>query len=263
MSSEPSPAGPPAPHEDSPDPATAAPAGATGDALLREFLEAPLERAEVVLGRVLAEHAMPVVREVVRSRVHRPAGGAGEADDVEAEVLFQLVRRLRHLRDAGGGTPIADLRGYAAVVAYRACANRHHRLPRGSRWAAPAEAGWLEALPDPRESVAAEVARRAMVRALWAEIRQLPVRQRAALLLNLRDAAGRSALALLPLTRTAAVRDIAAAVELAPLELAALWPRLPLEDLEIAGLLGITRQQVINLRKAARARLARRMQAWR
>jgi len=36
---------------------------------------------------------------------------------------------------------------------------------------------------------------------------------------------------------------------------------LPLEDSAIAQLFGITRQQVINLRKTARERLARRMQA--
>jgi len=34
---------------------------------------------------------------------------------------------------------------------------------------------------------------------------------------------------------------------------------LPLEDAAIAERLGLTRQQVINLRKSARARLARRM----
>ena len=42
---------------------------------------------------------------------------------------------------------------------------------------------------------------------------------------------------------------------------AELWNDLPLEDSAIAQLLGITRQQVINLRKTARERLARRMRA--
>ena len=44
-------------------------------------------------------------------------------------------------------------------------------------------------------------------------------------------------------------------------ELGALWERLPIEDNEIAELLGATRQQVINLRKVARERLERRMRA--
>jgi hypothetical protein len=38
-----------------------------------------------------------------------------------------------------------------------------------------------------------------------------------------------------------------------------LWKELPLDDLTIAGRLGATRQQVINLRKSARARLVRRL----
>ena len=42
-------------------------------------------------------------------------------------------------------------------------------------------------------------------------------------------------------------------------ELAGMWNSLPLDDRGIAERLGITRQQVINLRKSARARLARRM----
>ena len=40
-----------------------------------------------------------------------------------------------------------------------------------------------------------------------------------------------------------------------------LWDELPLDDASIARLFGITRQQVINLRKTARERLARRMKA--
>jgi predicted DNA-binding protein (UPF0251 family) len=48
-------------------------------------------------------------------------------------------------------------------------------------------------------------------------------------------------------------------MELSTEELAALWNDLPLEDLRIAEMLGISRQQVINLRKSARHRLARRV----
>jgi hypothetical protein len=42
-------------------------------------------------------------------------------------------------------------------------------------------------------------------------------------------------------------------------ELAALWGRLPLGDLEIGARLGVARQKVINLRAAARERLRRRL----
>ena len=94
---------------------------------------------------------------------------------------------------------------------------------------------------------------------LWNEVMQLPVSQRTALLLNLRDEAGGCALTSLPATGVASIRQIASVLEMPPETLAGLWNGLPLNDLQIAEMLGITRQQVINLRKAARERLARRM----
>src|SRR5215471_11254584 len=93
---------------------------------------------------------------------------------------------------------------------------------------------------------------------LWNEIRQLPSRQRIALLLGLDDRHGRDAITLLTNARVASVRQIAEALEVSVQELAAMSHDLPLDDATIAGKLGLTRQQVINLRKAARERLARR-----
>lgn len=115
-------------------------------------------------------------------------------------------------------------------------------------------------LPDPRASVATEVEQRSYLQRLWSEILQLPQSQRLALLLNLRDAQ-ESVIALLPLAGVASLREIAAALALPVEELARLWNALPLDDATIAARLGVSRQQVINLRKAARARLGRRMQA--
>jgi hypothetical protein len=94
---------------------------------------------------------------------------------------------------------------------------------------------------------------------LWSQICELPVAQRIALLLNLRAGGDSAAVALLPLTGVAGMRDIAAALELDAEEFAALWNRLPLDDLAIAERLGVSRQRVINLRKSARERLNRRM----
>jgi RNA polymerase sigma factor (sigma-70 family) len=94
---------------------------------------------------------------------------------------------------------------------------------------------------------------------LWAQIRDLPQSQRAALLLNLRCGAESSAAALLPLTGVATIREVAEVLGLVPEEFARLWNQLPLDDLAIAERLGISRQQVINLRKSARERLTRRM----
>jgi predicted DNA-binding protein (UPF0251 family) len=98
-----------------------------------------------------------------------------------------------------------------------------------------------------------------LVARVWKEIGELPVRQRIALLLNLLDVDGDPVVFLFPVTSVATMRQIAEAVEMKAEEFAALWNRLPLEDAEIALLLGVTRQQVINLRKSARERLTRRM----
>jgi len=86
---------------------------------------------------------------------------------------------------------------------------------------------------------------------LWNEIRDLPVRQRQSLLLNLRG----DGIDLFLISGTASLRKIAEVLEMSAEELAAIWNQLPLEDNRIAERLGIARQQVINLRNAARKRL--------
>jgi DNA-directed RNA polymerase specialized sigma24 family protein len=93
---------------------------------------------------------------------------------------------------------------------------------------------------------------------LWGEIRELPLRQRVALLMSLRDTNGRAILALLPLIQIASIRQIAETLAMPAEKLAALWNQLPLSDAAIAESLGVTRQQVVNLRKCARERLWRR-----
>ena len=95
---------------------------------------------------------------------------------------------------------------------------------------------------------------------LWTEVCQLPALQRAALLLNLRDAQGGSAIFFIPYLGIASPAQIAANLELPDEEFSALWNDLPLDDSRIAKMLSISRQQVINLRKTARERLRRRME---
>jgi len=67
---------------------------------------------------------------------------------------------------------------------------------------------------------------------------------------------------LFPETGIASIRQIAATLEMEDEELAELWGKIPLDDLEIAQRLSVTRQQVINLRQSARKRLGRRMTGW-
>lgn len=97
---------------------------------------------------------------------------------------------------------------------------------------------------------------------LWREICQLPLRHRAAILLNLRDQHGRGVITLLPVTRVATIRQIAEALEFSAEDFASVWNELPWDDAAIAQHLGLTRQQVINLRHSARARLARRVKGY-
>jgi DNA-directed RNA polymerase specialized sigma24 family protein len=112
------------------------------------------------------------------------------------------------------------------------------------------------------DDVAWQVEKRIFLERLWQEVRELPRAQRAALLLNLREADGRGCLALFPATGVATLRQIADTLELPVEQFAELWTQLPLDDATIAGLLGLARQQVINLRKSARERLARRLKGF-
>jgi DNA-directed RNA polymerase specialized sigma24 family protein len=117
----------------------------------------------------------------------------------------------------------------------------------------------FERIPDPRADVEAKVEARMRLEHIWIEIAQLPIGQRTALLLNLRDEKGGNAIALLPITGVASIRQIAEALTIPAIEFVHIWPRLPLDDDAIALRLGLTRQQVINLRLAARRRLLRRL----
>ena len=121
-----------------------------------------------------------------------------------------------------------------------------------------------EQLVDPRPGIVEVLQHREALARTWEEIAALPARQRIALLMNLRDADGGSVLQMLPSTGVVTQADVAVALELDTATLDRLWPDLPVDDLAIAAMMSATRQQVINLRKAARARLARRLggRAW-
>lgn len=116
-----------------------------------------------------------------------------------------------------------------------------------------------ERVADLRVDLETEVQQKMFLGELWTEVLQLQPRQRAALLLNLRDSLGRGVIALLPLSGVASIRKIAEALDMEIERFAAIWNDLPMDDAGIAEQMGITRQQVINLRKSARERLARRM----
>jgi hypothetical protein len=106
------------------------------------------------------------------------------------------------------------------------------------------------------------VEKRVFLQRLWDEALQLPRQQRVALLLNMRDAEGRGCISLFPALGIATLRQLAEALEMSAERLAEMWKETPLEDAKIAELLRLTRQQVINARKSARERLARRLKGF-
>ncbi|MDX2034235.1 MAG: hypothetical protein SF339_26405 [Blastocatellia bacterium] len=112
------------------------------------------------------------------------------------------------------------------------------------------------------EDLAWQTEKRFFLERLWEEVRELPLPQRRALLFNLREEDGGGCLALFQATGIATIRQMAETLDLPAERFAELWPELPLDDASIAALLDLTRQQVINLRKSARERLARRLRGF-
>jgi hypothetical protein len=151
---------------------------------------------------------------------------------VEFDELVSALAALIGIRDQ----PIESIADNEDAVAFRAAAGE----------------------PDPSW----QVEKRIFLQRLWEELQLLPLNQRAALLLNLKDADGRGCIALFPATGIATLRQLAGALEMSAERFAELWNELPLEDARIAELLGLTRQQVINARKSGRERLARRLKGF-
>ena len=94
------------------------------------------------------------------------------------------------------------------------------------------------------------------LRWLWQTLNVLSLPQRTAFLLH------SDVTIELNFRGVASLRQIAGALEMSPAEFAEIWTRLPLEDLAIAAHLGRERQQVINLRRIARDRLAGAWRKW-
>jgi hypothetical protein len=267
---------------------------------------------EALLAELLTIDAIPIVDGALRHR--RTMINAGDRDDLRAQVLVRLLRRL-----TGEGEAIQNFEHYVATVTYHVVddyvratnpagammANRLRYLcrydPRFAMWDVGGEtvcglAAWRGQAPrrleqPPREVDATffdslghpvairdllarrsagavfeftsedsgfrQVETRQLLGRLRDEIGKLPVPQRIALLLSIRD--GKAA-SVLPHLGT--LEEIAAMIGWEPASLAQVWTELPLDDDRIGAMLRLTRQQVINLRKSARARLTRRMEQW-
>lgn len=143
-------------------------------------------------------------------------------------------------------TVIAELSGYA----------EKHRQEKDS-------SHFLEFVPHPGKNQQERLEQQSYLEQLWKEILELPLLQKIALLFSLRDAHGKSLLFLFPILNVVNIRGISMALEISANDLAQLWNLLPLDDKTIGERCGVTRQEVINFRKSARARLSRRMRALR
>jgi hypothetical protein len=308
------------------------------DRVLDPFLRASEDDTEEQLGVLLSSVASPVIRRVVASRL---GAANGEADDVRAQVVLQLMLRLREGKAQEELGAIDAFEAYVAAAAHHAC-DHYLRRKYPARWRlrnriryvldhdrafalwkstqgtwscgrrtwesrppgivpTPEKIGhfqsrqvaallkrvfdlsggpltlssvvdlaaqtWdvplferesaieLDSLGDGADRADDAIARRQRAAHAWDEICALPVRQRQALLLNLKD----DALSLFVITGTASLTEIASALEMNVDAFAELWDRLPLPDNDVAATLGCTRQQVINLRMAARKRLVNRL----
>jgi DNA-directed RNA polymerase specialized sigma24 family protein len=112
--------------------------------------------------------------------------------------------------------------------------------------------------PAEQPDLAWQTEKKIFLKRAWEEICELPAKQRVALLLNLR----REYHGLFLARGIATFSQMAEALEMSPEKLPEIWSELPLEDAKIAGLLQLTRQQVINARKSARKRLTRRLRGF-
>lgn len=107
---------------------------------------------------------------------------------------------------------------------------------------------------EPRSQVGGESLDRDRLRNLWEQMQRLDRKERAVLLLKAED------LLDFELSQVATLADLSAALGMALDQLLSLLPGLPLDDHQIARLLGIRRQTVVNLRSQARLTLRRRLQ---
>ena len=96
---------------ESPD-AESAPSAHTIDVLLSAYLQAREETvSHQLLTELLSEYAAPLVRKIVRHKLHVPFHDSPnsqlneDADDVCGEALPRLVARLRELKERARRTP--------------------------------------------------------------------------------------------------------------------------------------------------------------
>jgi DNA-directed RNA polymerase specialized sigma24 family protein len=182
-------------------------------------------------------------------------GGSRESVKITLAQLADIVKRHEpryaqiHLRElaaamfnhAGGALRVDDVTDLTALLW-------------GVKDAPPAPLP-----PAPPDGTQARLENRATLARLWAEIKELPSRQRKVLLYHLRDEQGDEMVSQWFDCGLANGAELATAFEITPEEFYRLLPELPWPDEKIGALLGLTPPQVSNLRRVARDSLRRRL----
>jgi DNA-directed RNA polymerase specialized sigma24 family protein len=200
------------------------------------------------------ERASEVIDRVLGSFVAGRLLQRDEVDDVRSTVILRVLQRFD---DSAAVARLQSFEDYVARMTINA-ANDLLRSRRSATVPLTARQGG-NAVDSAPESVDA-LATRETLDLLWNAIRELPLPQRRALLLHAHDSGGGSVIPLLVFTGVATFDDMAAVLNYNRTSLERLWDRLPMADLDIGNLLGITRPRVIGLRRAARERLDRARQ---
>jgi len=231
-------------------------------------------RIQYLLTRQAGFALWPDENDEMKKLIAGYAAWKGQRPSIDAASFRRLPQDERLLESLGGGGSSTDLREALATIFNRVggpvdfdelvktvAALLQITDPKIESVDADSDDTKVE-LVDQEADVAWRVEKRIFLQRLWEELRQLPIQQRAALLLNLRDHKGRGCIALFPATGIASIDQLAEALEMREEQLAELWNDLPLEDSKIAELLQQTRQQVISARQSARRRLARRLKGF-
>ena len=95
------------------------------DALLEPLLRAAGdEQVDASLSQLITTHVEPVIKGVIRYKLHFNSHHAleqADADDIRQEVTVQLLAELQKVCQQPETHSISDVRGLAAVIAHRAC----------------------------------------------------------------------------------------------------------------------------------------------
>ncbi|HMG32694.1 MAG TPA: hypothetical protein VKM94_02055 [Blastocatellia bacterium] len=95
------------------------------DSLLEPILHpASKESADQLLADLITLHAEPLIKGIIRYKLHLSAFNAtqqAEIEDLYQDVLVKLLTELDRLREDPVQHPIEDVRGLAAIIAHRTC----------------------------------------------------------------------------------------------------------------------------------------------